>query len=269
MEWQTTIDANRLGAGYFLSQRGRLHFDPSEYIAFRALEKSRSSQLLLEWARWMQDLQNSSHEFVCQKAKAAPRMTNKDIDNYYKDRIVANHELDILEISSNQVVEGGRNLTSLLQKCEVPPRDTSATLKGSIAAAPLQKVAESSTEITLPASLHAPAHEAEFNNITAEYQTVQKDDSYLDMPSQKKPRICSSPSPLHGASSVSSRHTPPYFGGSVASSPELPMISPPSPPDFTLDGKTMEQEANSFFASSGSLQDILLDNLQHGEGIPP
>ncbi|KAF9188112.1 hypothetical protein BGZ49_003979 [Haplosporangium sp. Z 27] len=92
-------------------------------------------------------------------------------------------------------------------------------------------------------------------------------EQHLDVSRQKKPRTCSSPSPLYGASSVSSRHTPPYTGGSD-SSPELSTISPPSPPDFTLDRETMKQEADSFFASSGSLQDILLSNLQDGKCVP-
>ncbi|KAF9190139.1 hypothetical protein BGZ49_003733 [Haplosporangium sp. Z 27] len=44
-------------------------------------------------------------------------------------------------------------------------------------------------------------------------QNLRNDDQHLDMPQQKKARICLSPFPLHGASSVSSRHTPPYAGG--------------------------------------------------------
>ncbi|KAG0360260.1 hypothetical protein BGZ54_009638 [Gamsiella multidivaricata] len=68
----------------------------------------------------MQDLQNSSYEFVCRKAKAAPRLTNSDIDKYYENRIVTNHELDILETSSNQVIAAGRKLTSILQKRQEP-----------------------------------------------------------------------------------------------------------------------------------------------------
>ncbi|KAI7830374.1 hypothetical protein BC939DRAFT_439149 [Gamsiella multidivaricata] len=113
-----------------------MHFDPFEYMAFRALERSCSSQLLSEWARWMQDLQNSSYEFVCRKAKAAPRLTNSDIDKYYENRIVTNHELDILETSSNQVIAAGRKLTSILQKRQ----DNSDNSN-------LQRMSSSSTEI--------------------------------------------------------------------------------------------------------------------------
>ncbi|KAI8605959.1 hypothetical protein EDD21DRAFT_410661 [Dissophora ornata] len=63
-----------------------------------------------------------------------------------------------------------------------------------------------------------------------------EDDLHLDMSQPKKPHSCPSPSPLYEASSVSPRHAPPYAGGSDSS----PAISPPSPPDFTLDGATVE-----------------------------
>ncbi|KAF8951489.1 hypothetical protein BGZ46_003950, partial [Entomortierella lignicola] len=64
------------------------------------------------------------------------------------------------------------------------------------------------------------------------------------------------------------RHTPPYAGGSAESSPELSTISPPSPPDFTLAGTLMEQEADSFFTNVGTTQDILFSSLQEGKSIP-
>ena len=64
------FDASRKGAGYFLSQTGRLHFEPSGYIAFRAVEEDCASRLIQEWDRWMRDLMNSASSSV-QEATAA------------------------------------------------------------------------------------------------------------------------------------------------------------------------------------------------------
>ncbi|KAF9437555.1 hypothetical protein BGZ76_000263 [Entomortierella beljakovae] len=51
-----------------------------------------------------------------EKAKSTPAMTYEDIYNFYKEQIVDNHEINILSTSSRQVVGGGRDLTSRLQK---------------------------------------------------------------------------------------------------------------------------------------------------------
>ncbi|KAF9944827.1 hypothetical protein BGZ65_011538, partial [Modicella reniformis] len=105
--WKNQIDTSRVGAGYFLSIQGRPEFNPSEYIAFRGLEWSDAQQLLPEWSGWMQDLKNCTYEHVNRRAKSAPAMTSDDIYNFYKKRIVDNHELEILELrrgeSSRQV----------------------------------------------------------------------------------------------------------------------------------------------------------------------
>ncbi|KAF9991379.1 hypothetical protein BGZ79_004598, partial [Entomortierella chlamydospora] len=102
-----------------------------------------------------------------------------------------------------------------------------------------------------------------------EDQNLRKDNLHHEMPAQKKPRICSSPSSLHGASSISLCHTPPYHQGSAESSPETFTNVPPSPLDLTFDDETEEHEAHSFFTSSGSSQDILFSNLQDGNSISP
>ncbi|KAF9421052.1 hypothetical protein BGZ76_004011 [Entomortierella beljakovae] len=88
----------------------------------------------------------------------------------------------------------------------------------------------------------------------------------LGVPRQKKPRL-SPPPNRNGASSTC--YTPPYHGGSVGSSPKLSTTSPPLPPVFTLDDKTVQQEAEFFFTNTGTMQDILLSNLQEGKRLPP
>lgn len=44
------MNSARAGAGYFLSQQGRLSFTPEDYIEFRALKREDSNKLLQEWA---------------------------------------------------------------------------------------------------------------------------------------------------------------------------------------------------------------------------
>ncbi|KAF9998637.1 hypothetical protein BGZ80_006740, partial [Entomortierella chlamydospora] len=115
----------------------------------------------------------------------------------------------------------------------------------------------------------AGLQEAEIAFDVVEDQNLRKDNLHHEMPAQKKPRICSSPSSLHGASSISLCHTPPYHQGSAESSPETFTNVPPSPLDLTFDDETEEHEAHSFFTSSGSSQDILFSNLQDGNSISP
>ncbi|ORZ20847.1 hypothetical protein BCR41DRAFT_26687 [Lobosporangium transversale] len=240
--WRDEIDANREGAGYFLLQRGRLNFNPTDYIAFRRLERSESYKLPIEWSQWILDLKESSDEHVRRKADAAPIMGRDDIHGYYKNIIVDEHELEILGLSSKQTIGGSHHLASLLEDRQGKPNTTQSPTR-------------------LPSVPMSPSE-------STQDQNLRNDDQHLDMPRQKKARICLSPFPLHGASSVSSRHTPPYAGGSADSSPELSTISPPSSPDFTLDGVNVEQEANSFFSNVGTLQDILFNSLQEGKNIP-
>ncbi|KAF9993294.1 hypothetical protein BGZ79_002057, partial [Entomortierella chlamydospora] len=114
--WKDEIDTTKVGSGYFLSIIGRPEFNPSEYISFRGLTYPEAQRLLpAEWVGWIQDLKTSTYEHVRRRAVSTPAMTFDDIYNFYKTRIVDHHELEILEESSEQVVSGGRQLTSLLE----------------------------------------------------------------------------------------------------------------------------------------------------------
>lgn len=115
-EWQLDFDANRKGAGYFLSQTGRLRFEPSGYIAFRALEEAHASRLIQEWDRWIRDLKNSTHSFVQEAAAATRPLTIHDLDQYYLDRVVVQRDKAILENSSKQLTEGDKELFLRLQE---------------------------------------------------------------------------------------------------------------------------------------------------------
>ncbi|KAG0059944.1 hypothetical protein BGZ90_004269, partial [Linnemannia elongata] len=93
-----------------------------------------------------------------------------------------------------------------------------------------------------------------------------------ETPPQKKARnklvkeYDSSPVPLRVRSSQSSSYAPLFAEGSAPSSPEQSTLLPPSPPNFI---KIVGQEADAFFNSAGSLQDILLSNLRDGHTLPP
>ncbi|KAF9364625.1 hypothetical protein BGX34_000929 [Mortierella sp. NVP85] len=128
--WKDEIEATRAGAGYFLSLKGRPEFDLLDYIAFRGLVWSEAQCLPREWNGWMQDMKTSAFEHVRRRALSAPVMTFQDVYNFYKVRIVDRHELEILEESSQQVVNGGNQLGSFIQerqKPEVPCRKRHAT----------------------------------------------------------------------------------------------------------------------------------------------
>src|SRR5690349_3221098 len=93
--WKNGIDTARAGAGYFLSFKGKPEFKPSEYVSFRRLTLSEAQRLLpAEWVRWVQDLKASPYEHVRRRAASAPTMTVDDIYNFYKTRILDNHELE-------------------------------------------------------------------------------------------------------------------------------------------------------------------------------
>jgi hypothetical protein len=115
-DWRYENDPNLKGAGYLLTQRGRLQFVPSEYITFRAMERSRSSQLLQEWDRWMRDLGKSTHTVIQRAVKSAPSMTVEELDQHYRNRYAADRELDTLENSARQLAEADRDLALLVQE---------------------------------------------------------------------------------------------------------------------------------------------------------
>jgi len=113
--WRAEINAKRMGAAYFLSQEGRLRFDPAEYIEYRSLDREFSFTLRREWAKWLRDLNNSSFEHIRRTAAASPAMTQNHLDNYYKDRIVRKRKLDVLESSAEQLTNADREITCLLK----------------------------------------------------------------------------------------------------------------------------------------------------------
>jgi hypothetical protein len=112
----------RLEPGIFLSFKGRPEFNPSDYISFRGLPWSEAQRLLpAEWVGWIQDMKTSNFEHVRRRALSAPTMTVHDVYNFYKIRILDHHELEILGESSQQVVNGGHEL-SFLQARSLPQR---------------------------------------------------------------------------------------------------------------------------------------------------
>lgn len=115
-EWHSGFDANRKCAGYFLSQNGRLRYEPSGYIAFRALEEDRASRPAQEWDRGIRDLKNSTHSFVREAAAATRLLTLHDLDQYYRDRIVVQREKTTLENSSKQLADGDQEIHLCLQE---------------------------------------------------------------------------------------------------------------------------------------------------------
>ncbi|KAF9080149.1 hypothetical protein BGX27_005699, partial [Mortierella sp. AM989] len=62
---------------------------------------------------WMHDMMTSTFVHVRRRALS---MTVHDVYNFYKIRILDQYELEILEESSQQVVNGGNQLASLIQE---------------------------------------------------------------------------------------------------------------------------------------------------------
>ncbi|KAK3844408.1 MAG: hypothetical protein J3R72DRAFT_438838 [Linnemannia gamsii] len=124
-DWRSEFDSRRKGAGYFFSQRGRLSFTPSGYIGFRSLDRAHSSSLLQEWDVWIRDLKACTQEHVQRAAKAAPSLTTNDLDQYYRDRIVADRDLEVLANSSCQLKDADLELRLHLQRRRVlDPKST-------------------------------------------------------------------------------------------------------------------------------------------------
>lgn len=112
--WHSEIDARRKGAGYFLSQGGRLRFEPAGYVAFRAVPREASDMVAQEWARWLYDLKNSRHEHVRRTAAAASLFTQAHLDEYYKSRLLKKRALAAMESSIEQVTAADSKVTELL-----------------------------------------------------------------------------------------------------------------------------------------------------------
>ncbi|CAO3568614.1 unnamed protein product [Mortierella alpina] len=68
--------------------------------------------------------------------------------------------------------------------------------------------------------------------------------------------------------SSSACRTPPYNQSLSLSSPEPFNQSPPPPPIFVSQKSSHDEASHAFFTSSGSLQDIFLDNLREGKSLP-
>ncbi|KAG0230541.1 hypothetical protein BGW42_000896 [Actinomortierella wolfii] len=114
-KWKKEINSKRAGAVYFLSQPGRPVFDPAKYIQSRALPNVKVAQKLRrEWAGWMKDLSSSKNSSISEMARTARPMTAVDLDNYYKDRVIAKRALVVLESSTEQLEDADHELTSSL-----------------------------------------------------------------------------------------------------------------------------------------------------------
>lgn len=114
--WQDAYDPNRKGAGYFLSQTGRLRFEPAGYIAFRGVVRAASPKLLQEWDRWLRDLGKSINTTVQKAVKGASSMTQEHLDQFYEGRVVAKRDLAALEHSAEQLSDADNELRRRVQR---------------------------------------------------------------------------------------------------------------------------------------------------------
>lgn len=115
-DWRESYKSTRIGAGYFLSQHGRLKFTLEGYIGFRGVKREDSNQLIQEWDRWIRDLRTSSHDHVRNAASHAQFMCSEHLDVYYRDRVVAESEITSLENSSKKLADSEQELIFLTQK---------------------------------------------------------------------------------------------------------------------------------------------------------
>ncbi|KAF9175538.1 hypothetical protein BGX20_004425 [Mortierella sp. AD010] len=115
-DWKEFFKTGRIGAGYFLTQKGRLSLSPEGYIKYRAVKREESDRLLHEWDRWILDLQNHDHEYLRSAGDKAPPMYKDHLDAYYRERVVAESEISSLENSSTMIGDSEKELISLSQK---------------------------------------------------------------------------------------------------------------------------------------------------------
>ncbi|KAF9404053.1 hypothetical protein BGZ94_004400, partial [Podila epigama] len=163
-EWQSEYDANRKGAGYFLSQNGRLRFEPSGYIAFRALEEDRASRLIQEWDRWIRDLKNSKYSFVREAAAATRPLTIHDLDQYFRDRIVVQRDKTILENSSKQLTDGDQEIYLRLQELRQSRGSPTSTAPQSIPVSSMPSAGQDHANI--PKNMHAGSQVSTYDRTT-------------------------------------------------------------------------------------------------------
>jgi len=100
--WRIAINADRRGSGYFTSQTGALLFNPVKYIEFRGVNWDQSSCLIDEWTRWISEFKKSRDGGVRRAASAALPLTQQDLADYYRSRILEDRELTVLDSSSQQ-----------------------------------------------------------------------------------------------------------------------------------------------------------------------
>lgn len=100
---------------------------PVNYVEFRAINRNQSSCPIEEWSRWISEFRKSRDGGVRRAASAALPLTQKDLDEYYHFRIVANRELDVLDSSSQQLRTADQQLTSLLQELQKAPAHASTS----------------------------------------------------------------------------------------------------------------------------------------------
>lgn len=72
------------------------------------MKRQDSNQLIHEWDRWIRDFRRNG--------KHAPSMCSEPLDDYYRDRVVAESEITSLENSSKKLADSEQALISLTQK---------------------------------------------------------------------------------------------------------------------------------------------------------
>ncbi|KAG0220774.1 hypothetical protein BGX31_010540, partial [Mortierella sp. GBA43] len=196
--WKDEIDAARDGAGYFLAFKGKPEFKPLEYVSFRGLSLSEARRLLpTEWLRWIQDLKTSPSEHVRRRAVSAPALTAFDITDLYKSRNIDSHELEILEESSQQVINGGQEPGSLLQGRQSSHQDHSV----------VNAIAQGTnpTENTIKET--ESSFQAKGRSVISDQGDSDSDDNRVDvrLPTVEFDREERPPSPSHRSKEASNR----------------------------------------------------------------
>ncbi|KAF9967232.1 hypothetical protein BGZ73_000656, partial [Actinomortierella ambigua] len=112
--WHSEIAPHRNGAGYFLSQNGRLQLQPIDYIDFRNLPREASHLLVREWSRWIHDFKRSPNDHVRRIAVSARPLTQSHLDEYYRGKMIKKRALDAMETSIDQISAADAKVTELL-----------------------------------------------------------------------------------------------------------------------------------------------------------
>ncbi|KAF8949053.1 hypothetical protein BGZ46_005208, partial [Entomortierella lignicola] len=117
IDWRASLKSHREGIYYFTALTNVILACPSEYFEHRCITTESKERIIHEWKEWTIEFSKSEIQ-VLRDISAKNHNIDDDAQSVIAKRIVKNHKVNLLQVSSEQVHHISKELTTMI--CNAP-----------------------------------------------------------------------------------------------------------------------------------------------------